>query len=399
MQYYITTPFVKYEVAARKDSYKLAVENSNGSIDIIFNLPKHFQLNKIVGYTEQLSTNLTNKKPQERSTFIIKQSDSSLERTKRKNKKQSLASVKRRSVSGRKTLYPVTLESPYIINNPDICNTDSNINFLFIVHTATNHFQRRRTIRETWANTHIFRNITLKVVFMLGLTEDKTDRLRIENENMVYRDIVQGDFLDSYHNLTHKGVLAYRWITEHCNNTEMIIKVDDDVFVNIFILLDYYLPLFRQKTKFIQCHVRPKGTSFIQRSFGKWKIKQDEFKNMTYYPVDYCNGYIVLMSPDIIRGLYKASYLTPFFWVDDVYLYGLLPFKFGGVQFQHLDKNITLFEDYGLKCFTGISTCTLVGSYAMVEGHMEQMWYGSLTMFRSVAKRYISNEMYNILYL
>ncbi|MCA9460432.1 MAG: hypothetical protein KC550_07845, partial [Nanoarchaeota archaeon] len=69
------------------------------------------------------------------------------------------------------------------------------------------------------------------------------DKLRLENE--LYADIVQEDFQDAYKNLTYKGIMALKWIKEYCPNAKYILKVDDDIISNIFILLRHLHSLER----------------------------------------------------------------------------------------------------------------------------------------------------------
>ena len=62
----------------------------------------------------------------------------------------------------------------------------------------------------------------------------------MKREAAVYNDIIEEDFLDSYHNLTLKSVAMLKWVTLTCfrNNVtsslpQYVLKVDDDIFVNI----------------------------------------------------------------------------------------------------------------------------------------------------------------------
>jgi hypothetical protein len=41
--------------------------------------------------------------------------------------------------------------------------------------------------------------------------------------------------------------------------------------------------------------------------------------------------------------------MSPFFWVDDFYLFGILPAKLDGVIHQRLNKNISLDQWYAEK--------------------------------------------------
>jgi len=59
-------------------------------------------------------------------------------------------------------------------------------------------------------------------------------KAEINAEFVMYKDLVQGNFFDSYKNLTLKAVLGLRWVSQYCRNAPFAIKVDDDTFLNIF---------------------------------------------------------------------------------------------------------------------------------------------------------------------
>ncbi|GAB1601606.1 beta-1,3-galactosyltransferase 2-like [Argonauta hians] len=295
----------------------------------------------------------------------------------------------------RKTKYPLTLDSHYLINNPNVCEGLDNLTFIVIVHTAPSHFERRFSIRQTWANKHFYKNLTVRIVFLLGKTLNNETQFKINNENSMYHDLVQGDFLDSYRNLTHKGVLGFRWITENCLHAEMVIKVDDDVFVNIFKLYQKIFPLYKNSSRSILCHVRPKGTSPIVRSKSKlkWTVNDNEFRGLRYYPITYCNGYAVFISPNLIRGMYQAAFSTPFFWIDDVYLYGLLPAKMSNVVFHSLVKHFTLNERTTLECFANKNnTCKYIVGNAWHTGYMNKMWLATLAKLDNSSRSLIHEQ-------
>ena len=297
----------------------------------------------------------------------------------------------RRTVS-KQTLYPLTREYPYVINNPNVCTNVSNLKFLIIVHSSTYHFQRRRIIRETWGNKNIFKSVNLRIVFFLGLTKNKTTQELIENESVVYGDVVQGNFLDSYHNLTHKGVLAYRWIEEFCQRAEMIVKVDDDVFLNIFILLEKYHSILNNTKRSILCELCKENNSLIRRNQTKWNIDKDLFRGYTYYPFKYCMGYTVLITRDLIRPMYRASSFTPFFWVDDVYLYGMLPNKVGNVTFKNIRKDLSKITNTGLMCYLKRKNCPILAMVAWDNDKsvVVKLWYAALSKMSSKMKKQVN---------
>ncbi len=54
-----------------------------------------------------------------------------------------------------------------------------------------------------------------------------------------YGDLVQENFIDSYRNLTLKTLMGIRWASIHCSNAKFVVKIDDDVIINPFYLLNY----------------------------------------------------------------------------------------------------------------------------------------------------------------
>lgn len=295
----------------------------------------------------------------------------------------------------KKPTFPITIsDHPYNINNKLVCKGIQDLSFVVIVHSATTHFMRRSSIRETWANFNLFKKHSMRIVFLLGKPQKDSTQALIEHEATLNKDIIQGNFLDSYKNLTHKGVLGLRWISEACSQAKFIVKVDDDVFLNVFKLMQQIEGEFRNKTRHIWCPVRRKGTSVIQRDKGKWVISENEFKNMTYFPVTYCNGFVTVMTHDIIKEMYETAKVTPFFWVDDIYLFGLLPDKIGNVTHSPL-LNLNLNEKDAIKCFESKDKqCHLLVANAHSDGIMDKFWFSALQQYKSLAMKYSKDGLF-----
>ena len=276
-----------------------------------------------------------------------------------------------------KTNYPLTLESKYNLENPNLCNSVQNLSILIIIHTAPNHFGRRQTIRNTYGNYSFFRPLgNIRVLFLLGTVSDLHVQEHIEEEFYKYSDILQGDFIDAYTNLTLKGVMAYKWIKEKCRNAKAVLKADDDVIINMYKLLMEYLPTFKDKSKTILCnHIRPGTMPIIRDKKSKWYVKENEFKGQKYYP-RYCSGFFVMITNDAIPAIYRSAYLTPFFWVDDVYLYGLLPTKVQGITYTGLKRGtFNLSPVTALDCYRNVSrVCDYLVVGARTQEQVNQIW-------------------------
>ncbi|XP_052238502.1 lactosylceramide 1,3-N-acetyl-beta-D-glucosaminyltransferase A-like isoform X2 [Dreissena polymorpha] len=252
--------------------------------------------------------------------------------------------------------YPI-FNGNYVFENPILCLEVKNLSVLIIVHTAPDHFEMRLAIRRTWANDTYYRQYGVsRVLFLLGRVEDATLQEKIEAEFKDYRDMLQGDFRDAYRNLTHKGVMGYRWITERCRNAKFILKTDDDIVVNMFQLFNHVLPNFHNKTKQIFCnHIYANTMPIIREKTSKWYVNEHHFRGKTVFP-EYCSGFIVLFTNDVIPAIYSAATMTPFFWVDDVYLYGLAPSHVPGIKYSDMkDTDHMLDWQKALSCYRNVT--------------------------------------------
>ncbi len=114
---------------------------------------------------------------------------------------------------------------------------------LFVaVVSAPDYFDKRQVIRQTWLR-HMFMLSDVGKInlngfgFFLGLTRNKDTQKRIEEESAKYNDIIQIDMMDDYYNLTLKDVGLTNWLYNHCSQVDFVLKVDDDVYVNVHNLL------------------------------------------------------------------------------------------------------------------------------------------------------------------
>ena len=45
---------------------------------------------------------------------------------------------------------------------------------------------------------------------------------------------MQGDFLDTYHNLSYKAAMGNLWVAEFCSQAQFVVKTDDDMYVDLY---------------------------------------------------------------------------------------------------------------------------------------------------------------------
>lgn len=174
------------------------------------------------------------------------------------------------------------------------------------------------------------------------------DKLRIESE--LYSDILQEDFIDSYHNLTLKSIMLLKWVANRCKEkVSYILKVDDDTFVNIpnllHVLTGQMLPLYnatlhfydylrldenqnvekyRSTTNLLLGH-RFCGVKPVSDLSSKWYAPYYLYKSDVYPP--YLSGTAYVMSVDVALRLYNETLVTPYFHLEDVFITGICAAK------------------------------------------------------------------------
>lgn len=207
-----------------------------------------------------------------------------------------------------------------------VCSADLGESKILICMIANRpeNFEKRKLIRQTWSNHSFFPNV--RIIFLTGLSNDSNVNLKLEQENQIYKDIVQENFIDTYRNLTLKTIMGYKWISNYCSKVAFVLKVDDDIVVNTPVLLDYLNELILKnkhtKNSYFGNH---KENSLIYRDPNvRYYARYDEIAG-EYFPL-YHFGIGYLITGDLAAPFYEMSLETKFFYLEDVYS-GLLAQK------------------------------------------------------------------------
>lgn len=206
--------------------------------------------------------------------------------------------------------------------NQEKCSDDRYL--MIYVHSGPENTERRRVVRTTWASQEVLRKHKAKLVFVMGEVADDNLQTIIETESELYKDIIQGNFTDTYRNLTYKAITGLKWVTENCPNAVYILKTDDDVVVDIHRvvrLMRSYIEKKWGKQNVLAGYIWTHMNVDRNRS-SKWYTSAEEFPDK--YFLKYCSGSAYLMSYDVVKKFYMKSREIPFFWVDDYYVTGML---------------------------------------------------------------------------
>lgn len=204
---------------------------------------------------------------------------------------------------------------------------DANTAMVILVHSGTNNIAQRSAIRETWgeaAATGRWPNeqkngscAGLRLAFVLGMHQDETTNRAVREEHARFNDIVQGDFVDHYHNMTLKSLLDLKVVDERCPGVRYLLKTDDDMIVN----LPYLLLLLANKN-LERSIMGPVNVGAKVHRSGKWRLTRDEFPFASFPPYESGSAYVI--TGDMIHELFVTAEYVPPIFVDDVYVTGIL---------------------------------------------------------------------------
>lgn len=162
--------------------------------------------------------------------------------------------------------------------------------------------------------------------------------------------------------------MGLRWASSHkCLRPKYIIKMDDDIVVDFYHLIEYML---EQNQRFSDNNDEMQHflAGYIFRNVipirlrqNKWFVSEDEFKGNVY--PDYLSGWMYVTIPITAKSLVSAASepQTSIFWIDDTWITGILRAKqhipiddslneLFSANSQFLDCCITDMEQHKYKC-------------------------------------------------
>ena len=183
-------------------------------------------------------------------------------------------------------------------------------------------------IRTTWAsgfygNNSLQTSKTRLAFFFgsLGLRHEKLEILKKESD--IFKDVVVGNFKDSYGNLSLKMTVIISWVAKYCPNVEAMVKFDMDTFVNVELLLGLLQELpSKTYPKYVlgkqHNHLYPPAV----RS-GKWAVPESMYP-LNRFP-KYVLGHSYVVSGSAVKLLAESFPYFPIVPNEDAFVTGIMP--------------------------------------------------------------------------
>jgi hypothetical protein len=165
----------------------------------------------------------------------------------------------------------------------------------------------------------------IRHVFIIGQGINM-DNQTIQEEASNHKDILLLDENETYQNIIQKHLALIEWAIDNCSNAHYAVKMDDDVFVNIKLLVQHlffnqYVP--KSLEPFTYCNVIEKAKP-VRNKTSKWAIDTKQYSKEVY-PL-YCEGFAYITNINTFK-IIKNQLLNknmPFIWIDDLYVTGIL---------------------------------------------------------------------------
>ncbi|XP_014670802.1 PREDICTED: beta-1,3-galactosyltransferase 5-like [Priapulus caudatus] len=207
---------------------------------------------------------------------------------------------------------------------------------LALVISSAGDMQCRSAVRATWAAPpQVDANVSepLRVLHLIADARNATADNEIMFESYTQGDVVQGNFADSYRNLTLKSIMGLHVASSACpRRPSLVVKIDCDTLLNVEKLLEFANGERDEDAiyGFLLDKDRP-----IRRPSSKNYVTRSEYDGDVYPP--FIAGFFYVMTGDVPARLYAeaASSKRQLLHLEDVFVTGLLAERVG-VRRRHL---------------------------------------------------------------
>nr|XP_054754121.1 beta-1,3-galactosyltransferase 1-like [Lytechinus pictus] len=206
-----------------------------------------------------------------------------------------------------------TINEPFKCHNIDGSNRE--VYFLVLITSVHAHVSKRNAIRKTWGSPKEIHDRKIVTLFLLAKNTEIKKQLLIEKESKHYKDMLMGDFMDTYKNLTLKTLMGIKWATSFCPHVKYIMKTDDDMYVNYGNMIMHLSDPKTPTSNYVFGDVR--NAKPIRNPRSKNYMPFEEYPGEKYPP--FCSGTGYVFSGDVALKVYKAAHNIPFIYLEDVF--------------------------------------------------------------------------------
>lgn len=263
----------------------------------------------------------------------------------------------------------------FILNNAAICRRVSPF-LVLMVPVAPGNRIARDTIRNTWGQEQQVWGRRVITLFFLGLPSghnQAAQQQKVVQENQLYRDLIQIDFLDSHHNLTIKTMMMLEWLDVNCVGASYVMKVDSDVYLSVRNLVDLLVKPGTANKDYMSGLVWWRS-EVLRDELEKFYVPETVIPRSILFYDPYPLGMAYVMSSDLPKKILSVAHQVKAFLFEDVYL-GMCLKKLGLKPTRAPEETMFI-----VKPSHPLDSCSLAKVIAMTTESVEQMetyWWRS----------------------
>ncbi|XP_069464879.1 beta-1,3-galactosyltransferase 2-like [Ambystoma mexicanum] len=209
---------------------------------------------------------------------------------------------------------PYPHDYKFILNEPDKCKPEAPFLVILVIGNA-NDYQARHAVRSTWGNESNVPGVSVIRLFLTGIAPRVQKML--EEESATFHDIIQQDFLDTYNNLTLKTLMGMEWVAKHCPNASYVMKIDNDMFLNVdFLVHNLLIPGIQVRRNYMSCNIVRNAEPQRTRGY-KYYVPKEVYPRNKYPP--YCSGPGYVLSGDLAKKIYDVAQTMQLINMEDCF--------------------------------------------------------------------------------
>ncbi|KAH9636600.1 hypothetical protein HF086_003418 [Spodoptera exigua] len=216
---------------------------------------------------------------------------------------------------------------------PAITSCESHTFILIIVTSYVGHVELRSAHRRAMPAEKL-KELNAARIFLLAQIPDKEKYITqsaINDESNTFGDILQGAFTENYRNLTYKHLMGLKWASTVCQQATYILKVDDDTVFSIERTYEFLRTVIYSEDLLLGYMLN--NTKPRRNKENKWYVTWDEYSRSEY--PSYLSGWYYITTPKVAGDLSDEAIYHPYFWIDDIFISGILRESLG-IQLKQL---------------------------------------------------------------
>ena len=190
------------------------------------------------------------------------------------------------------------------------------LDVVFVIPSKPADVEGRLRLRKNWLSITLANRAShYRHLFVLGSASNDGTQKAIDTEQIRYKDILQREMPEGFHNLTLKTLEGLEWVSLHCRRARYAMKVDMDTFLDIVAFKSVISNLPAEVSLCGRCKFHNWVTSIPEHPLY---IPYSKYPSSAIAPYCFGGGYIITLPA--VREVLRVAPDLPQIGVEDVFV-------------------------------------------------------------------------------